>query len=183
MPPIADRQSQNRFGDPIVPNRLAKSALIYSGSEHRKPTESLRAVVRSGMIAALALSYDVVGAWLQLEPDLREQPLLAEGGLRFLDTEPAFLTSACSTWLAIVCRRVCRVSLQRCTGVGSRFRSADSAHLLAGPTLGWVGATHRSEIHRPATNARDEVGHDSAMGLTLNHDPLEVLIAARAHQL
>jgi hypothetical protein len=66
---------------------------------------------------------------------------------------------------------------------GPRLGAADSAHLVARPHLRQVGSTQGSEVHRLAADARDEVGYDSGMGLALDNDALEVLVAARAHEI
>jgi len=85
--------------------------------------------------------------------------------------------------LAVVHGGVRGVAFQGCTAVGSRLGAANSAHLVARPALRRVGSTHRSEVHRLAADARDEVGYDSGMGLALDNDALEVLVAARAHEI
>jgi len=69
-------------------------------------------------------------------------------------------------------------------GGGSQYAaSSDAPHFLARPNLRWIRSTHGSEVHRLAAHAREEVGDWSGMGPALDHDPLEVLIAARADQL
>jgi len=54
---------------------------------------------------------------------------------------------------------------------------------VARPNLRRIKLTKRSPVHRLAANARDEVRYESGMGLAVNHDPLEVLVAAGARKL